>query len=181
MSRLRDKYTKEVRPALQKELGYGNVNQIPKIEKVVINAGVGRAVSDSKHLETVTSTLRKITGQQPVTTVAKTSIASFKLRDGNKIGVMVTLRGERMYEFLDRLVAVVLPRIRDFRGISDTAFDRQGNYSIGLKVQVVFQEISFEESINSHGLQVNIVTSAGTTEDSKKLLELMGFPFRRKN
>jgi large subunit ribosomal protein L5 len=179
MNRLHEKYQKEIRDQLKKELGYANVHQIPRIEKVVVNAGVGRAVADSKHLENVTSTLTKVTGQAPVTTVAKNSIAGFKLREGNKIGVMVTLRGERMYEFLDRLISITLPRIRDFRGISDAAFDRQGNYSVGLREQAVFPEISFEESGNPHGLQVNVITTAKTKEESKRLLELMGFPFRR--
>ncbi len=179
MNRLREKYQNEVRKQLQEELGYKNAHQIPRIEKVVVNAGVGRAVADSKHIETVTHTLTKVTGQAPVTTVAKNSIAGFKLREGNKIGVSVTLRGERMYEFLDRLVAIALPRIRDFRGISATAFDRQGNYSVGLREQSVFPEISYEEAATTHGLQVNVVTTAKTKEESKRLLELMGFPFRR--
>ena len=179
MNRLQTAYQDTIRTTLQKEQGYTNVHQVPRIEKVVINAGVGRAVTDSKHLETVAATIRKVTGQQPVLTVAKHSIAGFKLREDNKIGVMVTLRGERMYNFLDRLVSIVLPRIRDFRGISPTAFDRQGNYSIGIDDQSVFPEVSFEEATNRHGLQVNIVTSAKTPEESKRLLELMGFPFQR--
>jgi len=181
MNRLRTKYQDDVRATLQKERGYSNVHQVPRIEKVVINAGVGRAVADSKHIDTVAGTIRKVTGQQPVATVAKHSIAGFKLREENKIGVMVTLRGERMYNFLDRLVSIVLPRIRDFRGVSATAFDRQGNYSIGIDDQSVFPEVSFEEAANRHGLQVNIVTSAKTPEESKRLLELMGFPFQRSN
>jgi large subunit ribosomal protein L5 len=179
MNRLRKQYQDEIRPALQKELELGNVHQIPRIEKVVINAGVGRAVNDSKHLDTVAATIRKVTGQQPVTTTAKNSIAGFKLREGNKIGVMVTLRGETMYEFLDRLVAIVLPRIRDFRGVSEKAFDGRGNYSIGINDQSVFPEISYEEASDRHGLQINIVTSAKTPAESRRLLELMGFPFRR--
>lgn len=179
MNRLLEKYQKETRPALQKELGYKNVHQIPKIEKIVINSGVGRAVTDSKNLEIVSATIQKVTGQMPVTTSAKNSIAGFKLREGNKIGVMVTLRGERMYNFLDRLVAIVLPRIRDFRGISEKSFDQQGNYSIGLNDQSVFPELSFEEAANRHGMQVNIITTAKTPEESKRLLQLMGFPFRR--
>ncbi len=181
MNRLRTKYQQEIKLQLQKELGYSNVHQIPQIEKVVVNAGVGRAVADSKHLETVVHTLTKITGQAPVQTVAKNSIAGFKLRDGNKIGVMVTLRGERMYEFLDRLVSIVLPRIRDFRGISVTAFDAKGNYSIGVREQSIFPEITYEESANAHGLQINIVTSAKTPAESQRMLQLMGFPFRRKS
>jgi large subunit ribosomal protein L5 len=146
---------------------------------VVINVGVGRATSDSKHLDTAIETLRKVSGQQPITTVAKKSIAGFKLRETNKIGASVTLRGERMYDFLDRLVAVTLPRIRDFRGISATAFDPQGNYSLGITEQSIFPEIPYEEAVNTHGLQVNIVTTAKTQAEGKKLLELMGFPFRR--
>lgn len=181
MSRLRDKYYNQVRPELAKLPEYTNPHQIPRIEKVVINAGVGRAVADSKHLELVGSTLIKVSGQAPVQTVAKQSIAGFKLREGNKIGSTVTLRGERMYEFLDRLISIVLPRIRDFRGVSDTAFDKQGNYSIGLREQSVFPELSFEETQTTHGLQVNIVTSAKTPAESKQLLTHMGFPFRRKN
>jgi large subunit ribosomal protein L5 len=181
MNRLREKYQKQVRPELEKELGLTNVHQIPRIEKVVINSGVGRAVTDSKNLEIVSNTITKVAGQAPVTTVAKNSIAGFKLREENKIGVMVTLRGDRMYSFLDRLVSIALPRVRDFRGISATAFDRQGNYSIGLNDQSVFPEISFEESSNRHGFQVNIVTTAKTPEESKLLLEKLGFPFQRSN
>ncbi len=179
MNRLRKKYQDEVRPALLKELGYSNLHQIPCIEKVVINSGVGRAVTDSKHLEMVTSTITKVAGQAPVTTVAKNSIAGFKLREGNKIGVTVTLRGERMYSFLDRLVALALPRIRDFRGIAVKACDAQGNYSIGLNDQSVFPELTFEETSNRHGMQITIITTAHTPEESKRLLELMGFPFQR--
>lgn len=181
MNRLREQYQNDIRPKLKKEQGYANVHQIPRIEKVVINSGVGRAVSDSKHLEAVVHTIQKVTGQAPVQTAAKNSIAGFKLREENKIGAMVTLRGERMYDFLDRLVSIVLPRIRDFRGISTAAFDRQGNYSIGITEQSVFPELSFEETTNRHGLQVNIVTSADTPEESRRLLEMMGFPFRRSN
>lgn len=179
MNRLRTKYQNEIMTALKDEFKYENVHQIPKVTKVVINAGVGRATADSKHLEVVLKTLTQISGQQPVETVAKNSIAGFKLRDGNKIGVMVTLRGERMYDFLDRLIAIDLPRIRDFRGISDTAFDQAGNYSLGIKEQAIFPEISYEDASNSHSLQVNIITTAKSAEEGKKLLELMGFPFRR--
>ena len=179
MNRLRTKYQNEIMTALKQEFNYENVHQIPKVTKVVINAGVGRATADSKHLEVVLKTLTQISGQAPVETVAKNSIAGFKLRDGNKIGAMVTLRGERMYDFLDRLVSVDLPRIRDFRGISDTAFDKSGNYSLGIKEQAIFPEISYEDASNSHSLQVNIVTTATNAEEGKKLLQLMGFPFRR--
>lgn len=179
MQRLREKYQKQVRADLQKEAGYSNVHQIPRIEKVVVNAGVGRAVNDSKHLEAVSHTLEKVTGQHPITTVAKNSIAGFKLREGNRIGVMVTLRGERMYDFLDRLVSIVMPRMRDFRGVSTTAFDRQGNYSIGINDQSVFPELSYEETAGKHGLQINVVTTAATPEEGRLLLEKLGFPFRR--
>ena len=179
MNRLRTKYQNEIMTALKDEFKYDNVHQIPKVSKVVINAGVGRAAADSKHLEVVVKTLTQISGQAPVETVAKNSIAGFKLRDGNKIGAMVTLRGERMYDFLDRLVSVDLPRIRDFRGISDTAFDKAGNYSLGIKEQAIFPEISYEDASNSHSLQVNIITTATNAEEGKKLLQLMGFPFRR--
>lgn len=181
MNRLRKKYNEEIRPALREELAYSNVHQIPRIEKVVISAGAGRAVADSKHLETAGHTLARISGQAPVQTVAKKSIAGFKLREGNKIGVTVTLRGERMYAFLDRLISVSLPRVRDFRGISDKAFDRHGNYSIGIRDQSIFPELSFEETSSPHGLQVNIITTAKTHQESRRLLELMGFPFRRNN
>lgn len=181
MSRLRTKYIKEIKPALLKDSGYSNAHQVPEVVKVIVNSGVGRATADTKHLDQVAATLATVTGQAPVQTVAKNSIAGFKLREGNKIGAMVTLRGERMYEFLDRLVAVTLPRVRDFRGISETAFDQQGNYSIGINDQSVFPEVSFEDSANPHGLQINIVTTAKTAAESRKLLELMGFPFRRNN
>ncbi len=179
MSIIQDKYNQTIRAELTKEFGYKNVHQVPKLTKVVVNAGVGRATADSKHVEDATAILGKITGQQPVQTIAKKSVASFKLREGNKIGATVTLRGERMYEFLDRLVAVTLPRIRDFRGISTTAFDPKGNYSLGLNDHTIFPEISFEEASTSIGLQVNIVTTAQSTAEGKRLLELMGFPFRR--
>lgn len=163
------------------ERGYANVHQVPRIEKVVINAGVGRATADSKHLENVIFTIGQITGQAPVQTVAKNSIAGFKLRDGNKIGVMVTLRGDRMYDFLDRLISISLPRIRDFRGVSASAFDRQGNYSIGVREQSIFPEITYEQAANAHSLQVNIITSGTDPAESRRLLELMGFPFKRSN
>jgi large subunit ribosomal protein L5 len=179
MNRFKDKYLKTAVPALTKEFGYSNPHQVPRIEKVVVSAGVGRAVSDSKHLEIVAGTLAKVTGQHPVTTIARKSIASFKLREGNKVGTTVTLRGDRADEFLDLLTAVVLPRVRDFRGISDTAFDPFGNYSLGIPDQSIFPQIPYEEVGTSHGLQVNIVTTARTAPEGKRLLELMGFPFRR--
>jgi large subunit ribosomal protein L5 len=179
MTRFKDKYMKEAVPALKEEFGYANPHQVPRITKVVVSAGVGRAVSDDKHLDTAADTITTITGQRPVTTIARKSIASFKLREGNKVGTTVTLRGQRADEFLDLLVSVVLPRIRDFRGISDTAFDPHGNYSLGLPEHTIFPQIPYENASSAHGLQVNIVTSAKTPAESKRLLQLMGFPLRR--
>jgi large subunit ribosomal protein L5 len=179
MTRFKDKYIKEAVPKLKDEFKYTNPHQVPRIAKVVVSAGVGRAVSDSKHLDAAADTLARLTGQHPVTTIARKSIAGFKLREGNKVGTSVTLRGARAEEFLDLLVAVVLPRIRDFRGISATAFDPFGNYSLGLPDHTIFPQIPFEESGAPHGLQVNIVTTARTAAEGKKLLELMGFPLRR--
>ena len=179
MSRFNDKYKSVAIPALTKEFGYSNPHMVPRIVKVVVSSGVGRATGDSKHLDTVADTITRVAGQHPVTTVAKKSIASFKLREGNKIGTTVTLRGERADDFLDLLVSVVLPRVRDFRGISDTAFDPRGNYSLGISDQSIFPQIPFEDAAVTHGLQVNIVTTAKTQAEGKRLLELMGFPFRR--
>jgi large subunit ribosomal protein L5 len=179
MNRFHEKYIKTAVPGLMAEFKYTNPHQVPRITKVVVSAGVGRAVTDAKHLDAVAETIAKITGQHPVTTIARKSIASFKLREGNKVGTTVTLRGERAEEFVDVLVGVVLPRVRDFRGISDTAFDPSGNYSLGLPDHTIFPQIAFEDAGVSHGLQVNIVTTAKTATEGKKLLELMGFPFRR--
>lgn len=179
MNRFKDKYLKEVVPTLTKEFGYTNPHQVPRIIKVAVSAGVGRAVSDAKHLDTVAETLGKITGQHPVTTTARKSIAAFKVREGNKVGTTVTLRGARADEFLDLLVSAVLPRVRDFRGISDTAFDAHGNYSLGLPDQSIFPQLPFEEIGTTHGLQVNVVTTAKTPDEARRLLQLMGFPFRR--
>jgi large subunit ribosomal protein L5 len=179
MNRFREKYQKTAVPALTDEFKYTNPHQVPRILKVVVSAGVGRAVSDAKHLDAAAETLAKITGQHPVTTIARKSIASFKLREGNKVGTTVTLRSDRAEEFLDLLVAVVLPRVRDFRGISATAFDPFGNYSLGLPDQSIFPQIPFEEVGTTHGLQVNIVTTAKTATEGKRLLQLMGFPLRK--
>jgi large subunit ribosomal protein L5 len=179
MSRFKDKYIKEAVPALIEEFKYTNPHQVPRVTKVVVSAGVGRAVSDAKHLDAAAETIARVTGQHPVTTIARKSIASFKLREGNKVGTTVTLRGIRAEEFLDQLVSVVLPRIRDFRGISDTAFDPFGNYSLGIPDQSIFPQIPFEEVGTTHGLQVNIVTTAKSAAEGKKLLQLMGFPLRR--
>lgn len=177
--RLEDKYKKEVAPALHKEFGLSNVHQIPRVEKVVINVGAGRATSDAKLLEVATNTLRKITGQQPVQTKAKSSIASFKLREGQAIGLKVTLRSVRMYEFLDRLISIVLPRSRDFRGLSLRAFDPMGNYSIGLNDQSIFPELPYEDTAYTHGLQINIVTTTRDKDQSRRLLQLLGMPLER--
>lgn len=179
MSRLHEKYTEEIAPKLKTELKATNVHEVPRIEKVVLNIGLGRSLQDSKLLDVATNTLRKITGQQPVKTIAKHSIAGFKLREGNIIGLKVTLRRDRMYEFLDRLIAIVLPRTRDFRGLPTRAFDPQGNYSIGLRDQSVFAELSYEDTVTTHGLQINIVTSANNPESARQLLASLGFPFER--
>lgn len=179
MSRLADKYQQEVAPKLKSELGLNNVHDVPALDKVVLNIGLGRFSGDSRMLEVATNTLRKITGQNPVQTKAKHSIAGFKLREGQTIGLKVTLRRERMYEFLDRLTSIVLPRTRDFRGLPLSAFDPQGNYSIGLKDQSVFAELTYEETTVTHGLQINIITTANTPEEGQKLLSLLGFPFEK--
>ncbi len=179
MTRFKEKYQKVAIPALREEFKYTNPHQVPRITKVVVSAGVGRAVSDAKHLDAAAETLGRITGQHPVTTVARKSIATFKVREGYKVGTTVTLRGNRAEEFLDLLVSVVLPRVRDFHGISDTAFDAFGNYSLGLPDHTIFPQISFEEAGSPHGLQVNVVTTAKNPTEGKRLLELMGFPFRR--
>jgi large subunit ribosomal protein L5 len=171
----KDKYVGE----LQKELKLDNVNEVPKLMKIVINVGLGRAKEDKKYMEAATNTIRKITGQQPIQTIAKKSIASFKLREGNKIGLKVTLRNENMYEFLDRLVNLVLPRLRDFHGVSLKAFDRQGNYSLGIVDQSVFPELSFEETTTSHGMQVILVIKSNGPNDSIELLKKMGIPFQK--
>ena len=178
MARMKDLYKKTVAPELQKELGLSNVHEIPKITKVVVNAGVGRAALDTKKLDAVIQGLRGITAQAPVITKAKKSIAGFKLREGMSVGATVTLRGDMMYEFLDRLVSVALPRVRDFRGIKADAFDGHGNYSLGLREHGVFPEIPFEEASEPFGLQVNISTTAKTDEQAKALLKHLGFPFK---
>jgi len=180
-ARLRVRYNGEVVKELQKELSLKNPHQVPKLEKIVINVGLGKAKDDKKIMEVATNTLRKITGQQPIQTVAKNSIAGFKLREGNKIGLKVTLRGERMYEFMDRLINVVLPRLRDFHGVSLKAFDRQGNYAIGLTDQSVFPELSFEETTTVHGLQVIFVINSKDKGPAKALLEKFGMPFEKEN
>lgn len=174
---LEHQYMDTDRKELKKELNLANINQVPRLEKIVINIGLGRAKDDKRLMEVATTTLRKITGQQPVQTTAKQSIASFKLREGNKIGLKVTLRGKRMYEFFDRLVNIVLPRLRDFHGVSLKAFDQQGNYSLGLNDQTVFPEITFEDSPITHGMQIVFVVNNGGKDESKALLSKLGMPF----
>jgi large subunit ribosomal protein L5 len=179
MTRLQDKYTKEIVPALREEFGYQNSHQVPRVVKVVVNAGTGRATGDARILEETINSLATITGQKPVATVARKSIASFKLREGNKIGAMVTLRGKRAQEFLDQLISVALPRVRDLRGISVEAFDPYGNYSLGLSDHTIFPQIKLEDNPTPHGLQINVVTTAKTAAEGRRLLQLLGFPFRR--
>ncbi len=178
-ARLKIQYDSEIAKKLMKELKLKNIHDVPKLEKIVLNVGLGKAKDDKKMLEVATTTIKKITGQQPVQTVAKQSIAAFKLREGNKIGLKVTLRDDRMYEFLDRLINVVLPRFRDFHGLSRKSFDGQGNYSIGIPDQTVFPEITFEDSPLTHGLQVVINVKAKKSEHSLVLLESFGMPFEK--
>lgn len=179
--RLQELYNNKLVAELQKELKLSNVNNVPKLEKVVLNIGLGKAKDDKRVMEVATNTLRKITGQQPIQTTAKQSIASFKLREGNKIGLKVTLRGKKMYEFTDRLVNIVLPRLRDFHGVNRKAFDVQGNYSLGLNDQTVFPEITFEDSSITHGMQIVFVVKADSKDDSYALLEKLGMPFEKEN
>jgi large subunit ribosomal protein L5 len=178
MSRLKDKYVNEVLPALQKEFGYRNVMAIPKVEKVVVNMGLGEATQNAKLIDVAADELARITGQKAVVRRAKKSIAQFKVRQGMPIGATVTLRGERMFEFLDRLVGVALPRVRDFKGISPRGFDGRGNYTLGLRDQLIFPEIDYMKVDKSRGMNVSVVTTAKTDEECKKLLQLMGLPFR---
>jgi len=178
MSRLKERYEKEVAPALQKEFGYGNVMAIPRIRKVVVNMGLGEATQNAKIVDTGVDELARVTGQKPVVTRAKKSIAQFKVRKGMPIGTMVTLRGARMWEFLDRLIAVALPRVRDFRGVSPKGFDGRGNYTLGLKDQLLFPEIDYMKVDKARGMNISVVTTAKTDEESRKLLQLLGVPFR---
>jgi large subunit ribosomal protein L5 len=178
MSRLRERYEKEAVPGLKKEFGYDNVMAIPKITKVVVNMGLGEATQNAKIVDTGADELGRITGQKPVITRAKKSIAQFKVRKGMPIGTMVTLRGERMWEFLDRLISVALPRVRDFRGVSPRGFDGRGNYTLGLKDQLLFPEIDYMKVDKARGMNISLVTTAKTDEESRKLLQLLGVPFR---
>ena len=178
MSRLRERYSKDVAPALTKEFGYTNVMAIPKITKVVINMGLGEATQNAKIVDTGADEIMRITGQKPVVRRAKKSIAQFKVRQGMPIGTMVTLRGDRMWEFLDRLISIALPRVRDFRGVSPRGFDGRGNYTLGLKDQLLFPEIDYMKVDKARGMNISVVTTAKTDEESRKLLQLLGMPFR---
>lgn len=178
-ARLKSAYDGQIRSELLKELSLKNINEVPRLEKIVVNSGLGRAKDDKKLMEVATNTLRKITGQQPIQTTAKKSIASFKLREGNKIGLKVTLRDERMYEFMDRIINIVLPRLRDFHGVSPKSFDRSGNFALGITDQSVFPELSFEETTTLHGLQVVFVIKAAEPTHSRLLLEKFGLPFEK--
>lgn len=178
MSRLRDKYVNEVVPGLKSRFGYKNVMQIPRLEKVVINMGVGEATADAKAIDAAVNDMTQIVGQKPVVTRAKKSIAAFKLRAGMPIGCKVTLRGERMYEFLDKLLNVALPRIRDFRGVSPKAFDGRGNYTLGVKDQLIFPEINYDKVDKLRGMDIVIVTTSKTDEEAYELLKLLGMPYR---
>ena len=178
-SRLRERYDAEVAPSLQREFQYANVMQIPRLHKVTVNIGMGEAIRESKTLDAAVRDVATVTGQQPVITRAKKSIAGFRLRTGMPIGVTVTLRGERMYEFLDRFITIALPRVRDFRGVPDKAFDGRGNYTLGLREQLIFPEIDYDKIDRVRGMEVTIVSSARTDQEAKRLLELLGMPFQR--
>ncbi|MCM1130822.1 MAG: 50S ribosomal protein L5 [Roseburia sp.] len=179
MNRLQEKYLKSVKPELAKKFSYKSSMQIPKVEKIVINMGVGDAVANSKVLDDAVEELTQISGQKPVVTKAKHSIANFKLREGMPIGCKVTLRGERMYQFLDKLVSIALPRVRDFHGVSGNSFDGRGNYTLGVKEQLIFPEINFDKVKKVRGMDIVIVTTANTDEEGRTLLQLMGMPFRK--
>jgi large subunit ribosomal protein L5 len=180
MNRLHEKYNTTVVPALVKEFSYTTVMQAPKLDKIVINIGVGDAIADAKALETAVAELTQIAGQKPIITKAKKSIANFKLREGMEIGCKVTLRGERMYQFLDKLVNIALPRVRDFRGVSKNAFDGRGNYTLGIKEQLIFPEINFDKVTRVRGMDIVIVTTAKTNEEGRALLAGLGMPFEKK-
>lgn len=177
---MKERYEKEIVPVLMQEFGYKNVMQVPRIEKVLLNIGMGEAVADAKVLDAAVQDVETITGQHPVIQKAKKSISNFKLREGMPIGVTVTMRGDRRWEFLDRLLNAALPRIRDFQGVSPNAFDGRGNYSLGLREQVIFAEIEYDKIDKIRGMQITIVTSAKTDEEAKRLLELMGMPFAKR-
>jgi large subunit ribosomal protein L5 len=180
MNRMRERYQKEIAPALRKAFGFKNVMQVPRVEKVVVNIGAGEALDNPKALEAAVADLTTIVGQKPVTTKARKSIANFKLREGRLIGAKVTLRGERMWAFLDRLLNIALPRVRDFRGVSANAFDGRGNYTLGIRDQLVFPEIEYDKIDKLRGFEVTIVTTAKTDEHARALLQLLGMPFGKK-
>ena len=179
MNILKERYQKEISPALMKSLGLSNVMQIPRVMKVVVNIGLGEAMDNPKALDAAVIDLTTITGQKPVVTKARKSIANFKLREGRAIGTAVTLRGDRMWSFLDRLMNIVLPRVRDFRGVSPNSFDGRGNYTLGLKEQIIFPEIEYDKVDKVRGLEITIVTSATTDEQALALLQMLGMPFRK--
>lgn len=179
MNRLKEQYQTEVVPALMKSLGLDNVMQVPKLQKIVLNIGLGEAMDNPKALEAASSDLVQITGQKPVITKARVSVAAFKLREGRQIGAKVTLRGERMWAFLDRLVNVVLPRVRDFRGIARDAFDGRGNYTLGLREQLIFPEIEYDKIDKVRGMEITIVTTAQSDDHAAAMLEMLGMPFRK--
>ena len=179
MSRLKERYQQDVIPALKKEFGYANVMAVPKIQKVVVNMGLGEATSNVKIIDTGADELGRITGQKPVTRRSKKSIAQFKVRKGQPVGTMVTLRGARMWEFLDRLMNIALPRVRDFKGVSPKGFDGRGNYTLGLRDQLLFPEIDYMKVDKARGMNISVVTTAKTDEESRKLLQLLGMPFRQ--
>ncbi|WP_088006761.1 50S ribosomal protein L5 [Indiicoccus explosivorum] len=179
MNRLKEKYNKEITPALMSKFNYESVMQAPKVEKIVINMGVGEAVQNAKALDTAVEELQTIAGQKPVVTKAKKSIAGFRLREGMPIGAKVTLRGERMYDFLDKLIAVALPRVRDFRGVSKKSFDGRGNYTLGVKEQLIFPEIDYDKVSKVRGMDIVIVTTANTDEEARELLTQFGMPFQK--
>ncbi len=178
MSTLKEKYLQEVRPALMEQFSYKNIYEVPRLEKVVINMGIGEGKENPKLLDAAVLELAQITGQRPVVTKAKKSVASFKLREGMSIGCKVTLRGERMYDFVNKLLNVALPRVRDFRGVSPRSFDGRGNYSLGLKEQIIFPEIDYDDIEKVQGMDITIVTTARTDEEARELLKLLGMPFR---
>ena len=179
MNRLQEKYVKEIKPALIKKHAYSSAMECPKVAKIVINMGVGEAVSEPKQLEDAVADLTMISGQKPVITKAKKSIANFKLRENTPIGCKVTLRGERMYDFLDKLINISLPRVRDFRGVSNTAFDGRGNYTLGIREQIIFPEIEYDKVSKVRGMDIVIVTTAKTNEEAKELLTELGMPFAK--
>ncbi len=177
--RLKEVYRQEVAPALIKEFGYKNIMRVPRLEKIVLNMGLGEALQNPRALDSASDDVATITGQKPVITRAKRSIANFKVREGNPIGLMVTIRGDRMYEFFDRMVNAALPRIRDFRGVSTKAFDGRGNFSLGIREQLIFPEIDYDKIDRIRGMQVTFITTATSDEEGKRLLQLMGMPFSR--